>query len=83
MPRVDLTEERTEQILDAFEVCILRYGLWGTVDLLGNEKLRVILPPDEARRRSGVSSTPEVERSQVTKGPQPEGSTSVNIRRSR
>ena len=30
MPRPDLTEERTEQILDAFEVCIVRSGLNGT-----------------------------------------------------
>ena len=27
MPRRDLTEERTHQILDAFETCILRHGL--------------------------------------------------------
>ena len=27
MPRRDLTNERTDQILDAFERCILRYGL--------------------------------------------------------
>ena len=27
MPRRDLTEERTEQILDAFERCIIQYGL--------------------------------------------------------
>ena len=27
MPRRDLTEDRTRQILDAFEACILRYGL--------------------------------------------------------
>jgi len=30
MPRKDLTEERTAQILDAFERCIARHGLDGT-----------------------------------------------------
>lgn len=30
MPRRDLTQERTAQILDAFEQCVLRYGLEGS-----------------------------------------------------
>ena len=30
MPRRDLTEERTAQILDAFEKCIVQYGLKGS-----------------------------------------------------
>ena len=30
MPRRDLTEERTEQILEAYERCVARFGLEGT-----------------------------------------------------
>ena len=50
---------------------------------MGNEKLRVIFLSDEAHRGSGVSSTPEMERSQAGKGPQPAGATFHLIRRSR
>ena len=30
MPRKDLTQERTEQILEAFESCVIKYGLEGS-----------------------------------------------------
>ncbi|MEM7233345.1 MAG: helix-turn-helix domain-containing protein, partial [Planctomycetota bacterium] len=30
MPRRDLTKERTEQILDALERCVVHFGLGGT-----------------------------------------------------
>lgn len=38
MPRRDLTEERTEQILNAFERCVARYGLDGSsLEKIGEE----------------------------------------------
>ncbi len=38
MPRPDLTTERTEQILDAFERCIVKYGLEGSsLEKIGEE----------------------------------------------
>ncbi len=38
MPRPDLTEQRTEQILDAFERCVVKYGLDGSsLEKIGNE----------------------------------------------
>lgn len=38
MPRPDLTDERTEQILDAFERCIVKFGLEGSsLEKIGEE----------------------------------------------
>ena len=38
MPRPDLTEQRTAEILDAFERCIVRHGLDGSsLEKIGEE----------------------------------------------